>query len=107
MDEKFIEIQILNYLRSMGFFFFKVDYPITFVRGSGRVKRSSHPYVLNGVSDVIGVNAEGLFCALEVKTPKEIKYVRKHYDKLKVNCIENQRNKKKLRLYNQITFIES
>lgn len=58
-----------------------------------------------GMSDILFFR-NGKFYALEVKTPKEHKYIIKHYEKLR-DAIPEHLNKKQKHLHEQITFIEN
>jgi hypothetical protein len=102
--EKVIELQILEYLNkqfgSEGYFH-KIDYPIRFKHG--KAISSSHLYVIEGVSDIIGVY-KGQFVAIEVKTSKERDRIKNHFKEYYGRT--NDRNTDIRRYSRQIQYLE-
>lgn len=77
--EKEIELQCLQYLNSIGFFW-KVDYAGQRI-GSVMIK-SSHPYIIAGMPDIQGI-AFGQGFGFEIKIPSEYDKIMRNYDKYK------------------------
>ena len=71
MKEKDIQIQIVRYLnlKKMGHFF-TVDNKGTFDPKKKVFRKRGKDAMPKGVSDILGVCADGVFCAIEVKTPQ-------------------------------------
>ena len=69
--EKDIERSILQYLNSRGdVFVWKQNTVGVFDPVTKRFRRPNSPYIIKGISDIIGITSRGRFLAIEVKTPQ-------------------------------------
>jgi hypothetical protein len=102
-SERDIEIQVLTYLNLKQGFFWKAEYPITFDSRTKVAKQASHKFIINGISDVLGVY-NTIFYAIEIKTPNELKWwAKKHAEIMGYGG----KNKKEKRFRNQQLFIDN
>lgn len=66
--EKSIETEILNYLSSQkDVFAWKVNSVGIFDEKTGVYRKPNSPFILNGVSDILGIHSSGKMIAIEVK----------------------------------------
>jgi hypothetical protein len=66
--EKKIETEILNYLsKQKDVFAWKVNTTGVFDKELGVYRRANSPFILKGVSDILGVHSSGKILAIEVK----------------------------------------
>lgn len=68
-EEKQIELQILNFLKTVGIFVFKIDRQGTYDSVKKVFRSNKNPHKIKGVSDIIGI-VGGRFLAIEVKAEK-------------------------------------
>jgi hypothetical protein len=66
--EKQVENAILEYLRMRGLFCFKLNTVGIYDASKKIFRKSNNKFVINGVSDIIGILPNGRFLAIEVKT---------------------------------------
>lgn len=76
MTEKEIQVQIINALhaKKLGYFF-TVDNKGTYDPVKKVFRKRSKNSMPAGVSDILGITPDGLFVALEVKTPQRRRVV--------------------------------
>jgi hypothetical protein len=80
VTEKQIETQILVWLNYQPrIFAFKVNTVGVYDEKRKLFRRNMNPYIIRGTSDILGVIDSRFFC-LEVKTPAELKRIRKKND---------------------------
>lgn len=70
MTEKEIENQILEYLSVIPGHFWKNQSTGLYDPTKRRFRKNNNKYHINGVSDILGILPNGIFVAIEVKTPK-------------------------------------
>lgn len=103
IKESQVELLILNFLNyRKGFRVYKIKNIGVYDSKKNVFRKPVHPYTPKGMSDLAG-NYNGRSLYIEVKTPKEYKYLMKHYEEIKAFCGVC---KKKNHLQNQIKFIE-
>ena len=68
LPENIIESQILYYLRSKGIFCWKQPSAGFFDTKLKRFRKHASPYVIGGISDILGILSDGRFLAIEVKS---------------------------------------
>lgn len=68
ISEKSVENQVLSYLRRKGIFCWKNHTTGIFDPTKRVFRKSNNPFLINGVSDILGV-FQGRFMAIEVKRP--------------------------------------
>lgn len=90
MREKDIENQILDYLTKSDLgFFWKCNIIGVFDPVRKVYRKPKNKYLINGVSDILGVRSDGIFCAIEVKTPKTKKNVSEAQKRFLDNVLDN------------------
>ena len=67
--EKRVENAILEYLHMKGIFCWKQNSGGIFDPSKKIFRKNKNPFIINGVSDILGVLPNGRFLAIEVKTP--------------------------------------
>lgn len=102
--ERQIQDTVLTYLENVGFYVWENKSIGVFDAKRGAFRSSSSEFNRKGVSDILGVGFNGRLMAIEMKTPKELTYVLKHYEELRDRP---QTSKKRIHLQNQILFIEN
>lgn len=68
ISEKSMETQVLGYLRRRGIFAWKNHTTGIYDPTKKVFRKSNNPFLINGVSDILGVY-QGRFMAIEVKKP--------------------------------------
>lgn len=66
--EKQVENSILEYLKMRAIFCFKLNTVGIYDASKKIFRKNKNPFVINGVSDIIGILPNGRFLAIEVKT---------------------------------------
>ncbi len=102
LKETDIQAMVLNYFRRIGVMAWRNNNTAVY---DPKIKRFRRFTGLRGVGDIIGITREARFVSIEVKTEKEYKYIKKHYDRLK-NDFHASHEKRKIHFQEQILFIE-
>lgn len=76
--EKQLEKSILQYLTYNRIFAFKVNNTGIYDPIKKIWRKPNSPYILKGVSDILGVLPSGKFLAIEVKAPKRLNTLTEH-----------------------------
>ena len=103
ISEELINESICDYLSLCGGYVMRIA-PSGFFKNGKMVKHKSQ-YIKRGVSDIMFFR-DGMFYALEVKTPKEHDYIKKHHDAISKSH-PGLLNIKKLHIWEQILFINA
>ena len=70
IPEKAIEKHILAFLRAKGIFAWKNQSQGTYDAKKGVYRRPMNPFMIKGVSDILGILPDGKFLAIEVKSAR-------------------------------------